>query len=161
MIFLTNSAHAFEKHYFCDSEPDNATYAFRKLGERHFLPGSFFVWPVSQDSLLQVGSANTEALPSPIDYKEIALKNDRWFGHDKLLHFSYSFVFTVGLKTLGDNLLGFDQSAATISGAGLTFFLGFGKEVNDNRNPRNIFSVKDLVADVLGIAAGILFLQLF
>jgi len=119
--------------------------------------------PILLDSSVRLSEPNVgeELKKKQNSYKNRALKHDRWLGRDKLLHFSYSLVFTVGIKTVNDNLLGFEKDAATVSGAGITLFIGYGKELLDDRHPRNIFSAKDFVADVLGVAAGILLLQLF
>lgn len=95
------------------------------------------------------------------DLKKIALQRDEWFGSDKVKHFGVSLLLTVSLKVLADNALNFDRDPATFSAAGLTFATGFGKEVYDDTKPNNIFSLKDLVADLAGVLAGVLLVRLF
>lgn len=84
--------------------------------------------------------------------------NDPWLGADKARHFAGSLISTVFLGKLSQEQFGYTAPQGKVFGAGITFALGLGKEINDSRNPGNIFSVKDLVADIAGIAAGILIL---
>lgn len=95
------------------------------------------------------------------ELKKIALQRDEWFGSDKFKHFGISLLLTVSLKVLADNALSFDRDPATFSAAGLTFATGFGKEVCDDTKPNNIFSLKDLVADLAGVLTGVLLVSLF
>ncbi len=94
-------------------------------------------------------------------FKEMAYQNDRWFAHDKALHFGGSFLSTIALKTFADNPAQFEKNASLYMASGITLTLGIGKELRDGQQPKNIFSTKDLVADVAGILAAVLVLQLF
>jgi uncharacterized protein YfiM (DUF2279 family) len=81
---------------------------------------------------------------------------DRWFAWDKVEHFGISaFLSATSYKILRDFYNNHKESALYFSG-GLTFSLGLGKEVYDQKKPNGKFSYKDLVADVLGIGIGLL-----
>ncbi|NTW50740.1 MAG: hypothetical protein HGB19_13625, partial [Chlorobiales bacterium] len=95
------------------------------------------------------------------EMKKRALQGDQWLGSDKFKHFGVSVILTVSVKVLADNLLDFDREPATFSAAGLTFLCGFGKELYDDTYPNNIFSLKDLLADLAGVLLGVLLVQLF
>lgn len=91
--------------------------------------------------------------------KKRVVIHDQWLARDKALHFGVSLISVLAIKTLADNSLNFERDAATFAGAGITFSLGFGKEVWDGQKPNNHFSYKDLVADVAGILVGVLIMQ--
>ncbi len=99
---------------------------------------------ISQDSIMQA-KANT-------------LARDRWIAKDKALHYGGSLLAVLTLKTLADNSLEFDRDAAIYVGTGITLSLGIGKEIRDNEQPNNIFSYKDLAANVAGALTGLLIL---
>ena len=84
--------------------------------------------------------------------------SDSWWTGDKAQHFAGSFICTVFLGKLSQKQFAYNVPQAQMFGGGITFALGLGKEIRDSRNPDNIFSVKDLVADIAGITAGILLL---
>lgn len=81
--------------------------------------------------------------------------SDTWFGRDKVHHFLTSaFLSAAGYYALRDE----QKYANRTAQAGcLTFSisLGLAKEVRDGMKPQNAFSVKDLVADVLGAVLGL------
>lgn len=86
--------------------------------------------------------------------------SDRWIAPDKGLHLLGSMMLTIaGSKTLRQNF-GLKSHSSTKWAMGFTFCLGFGKEVRDSTRPHNIFSWKDLTADVLGILIGRTILEL-
>ena len=99
--------------------------------------------------------------PVMIDLPEIqpAKISDSWWTGDKAQHFAGSFICTVFLGKLSQQQFAYTVPQAQMFGGGITFALGLGKEIHDARNPNNIFSVKDLVADIAGIAAGIILLE--
>lgn len=85
---------------------------------------------------------------------------DRWIAPDKGLHLLGSMMVTIaGTKTLQQNL-NFSKHNGMKWAVGFTFSLGVSKELWDSTRPHNIFSWKDLCADVLGIAVGGLILDL-
>ncbi|MDZ7330897.1 MAG: hypothetical protein ONB13_01410 [candidate division KSB1 bacterium] len=81
--------------------------------------------------------------------------SDSWFGRDKVHHFLTSaFLSAAGYYVLRDE----QKYANRTAQAGcLTFSISMGlaKEIRDGMKPQNAFSVKDLVADVLGAALGL------
>lgn len=84
---------------------------------------------------------------------------DDWFGEDKVHHTVMSFMLT-WLGTLTHDLMhdhGWNQDIR--AGAGFSITLGLAKEFRDRRMPKNRFSWKDIVADLLGIAMAVLLLK--
>ncbi len=78
---------------------------------------------------------------------------DRWFGEDKVQHFFLSFAVT-NMSYGTARLLGMDSGPASVT-AGITAgAAGIGKEIHDQATGGR-FSLKDLVWDGAGIAAGL------
>jgi uncharacterized protein YfiM (DUF2279 family) len=79
------------------------------------------------------------------------LPPDRWLGADKVKH-----VFTAGLATAatfsGARLANLDRRPALGVGIGVGAIVAVGKEIRDRRVTGR-FSVRDLAADAVGIAA--------
>lgn len=92
--------------------------------------------------------------------KEWLYEADEWLGSDKVKHFGASFLLVVLGKVGSKEVLKFDRAASSISAVGSALLIGFAKEVIDDLNSKNIFSLKDLVADLLGIALAVLLLSL-
>ncbi|MCX6641245.1 MAG: DUF2279 domain-containing protein [bacterium] len=86
----------------------------------------------------------------------VSRQPDSWIGADKAEHFLVSFWLAGGaLATLKATRNNEDQS--TVSCFGVTFGLGIAKEIYDLRHPKtHQASWKDLTADLLGTACGIL-----
>ena len=81
--------------------------------------------------------------------------SDRWFARDKLEHFGAS-VFLSGVSySIFRDFYHNDRESSVFFSAGLTFSLGLGKELYDQKTPRERFSYKDLVADILGMGLGL------
>ena len=78
---------------------------------------------------------------------------DRWFAEDKAKHFATSFAATT-LAASGARMVGLEARDAAYAGAGTAAVLGVWKEVRDARTPRASASLRDLVWDGAGIAAG-------
>ena len=91
--------------------------------------------------------------PSQPDTSRI---QDNWLAWDKAEHLGVSALFSGTLYSVFHNFYDNDRKASIYLSSSLTFSLGLGKEFYDRRNPRNRFSYKDLVADVLGIGIGLL-----
>jgi uncharacterized protein YfiM (DUF2279 family) len=80
---------------------------------------------------------------------------DRWLAWDKVEHFGISaYLSIVSYKIYHDFYHNRKETSLYFS-SGLTFSLGLGKEVYDEKRPNGKFSYKDLVADVLGIGLGL------
>ncbi|MCK4427022.1 MAG: hypothetical protein KAW16_00910 [candidate division Zixibacteria bacterium] len=81
--------------------------------------------------------------------------SDRWLAWDKVEHFGVSaYLSAVSYKVYHDFYHNHKESSLYFSFS-LTFSLGLGKEVYDQRRPNGKFSYKDLVADILGIGVGL------
>jgi putative lipoprotein len=80
---------------------------------------------------------------------------DRWLAWDKVEHFGISaYLSFVSYKIYHDFYHNHKESSLYFS-SGLTFSLGLGKEIYDEKTPNGKFSYKDLVADILGIGLGL------
>ncbi len=122
------------------------------FGFKHFALGILFFFfeflslahaqPIAQNDSLHVHPR----VKAPV--------KDRWIAPDKGLHLLGSMMVTIaGTKTLQQNY-GFKYRDGMKWAMGFTFCLGLGKEVRDSRQPHNIFSWKDLTADIVGILIG-------
>lgn len=107
---------------------------------------------ISSSSTATVGKVQTS--------KERLYKADKWLGSDKVKHFGASFLLVVLGKVGSRELLKFDRAASSTNAVGSALLVGFVKEVFDDLNPNNIFSLKDLVADLFGIALAFFMLSL-
>jgi uncharacterized protein YfiM (DUF2279 family) len=92
------------------------------------------------------------------DSKERLYEADKWVGSDKVKHFGASFLLVVLGKVGSKELLKFDRAASSVSAVGTALLVGFAKEIIDDLDPKNIFSLKDLIADLLGIAVALFLL---
>jgi uncharacterized protein YfiM (DUF2279 family) len=80
---------------------------------------------------------------------------DRWLAWDKVEHFGISaYLSAISYKIYHDFYHNRKEASLYFS-SGLTFSLGLGKEVYDEKRPNGKFSYRDLVADVLGIGVGL------
>ncbi len=85
--------------------------------------------------------------------------NDPIWGVDKRQHFIGSLIHTVFWgKIVQERMPGSREKSMWIGG-GVTISLGIGKEIRDARQPGNHFCWKDLCADVLGVAVGLVLLN--
>lgn len=84
---------------------------------------------------------------------------DRWLAQDKWKHASASCMLTIQGEYYWQQLAGAELKGASITMPVLVLSLGTGKEVWDMRRGSK-FSYKDIVADFLGIAAGVFTIQL-
>ncbi|MGH7457873.1 MAG: DUF2279 domain-containing protein [Longimicrobiaceae bacterium] len=79
--------------------------------------------------------------------------DDAWFGEDKFRHFAVSFALT-NLLGGGARLAGMEPRQSALAGASAAALAGVAKEVYDQRQAGNRFSIPDLVWDLFGAAAG-------
>lgn len=81
--------------------------------------------------------------------------SDSWFSRDKVHHFLTSaFLSGVGYYFFHEEQ-NYSNKFSQRGGFCFSISLGLVKEVRDGLKPQNAFSVKDLVADILGTLAGI------
>jgi putative lipoprotein len=82
--------------------------------------------------------------------------NDRWWAKDKLQHLGISaFLSGVSYDISRRFYRNTEESSIYVS-VSFTLTMGLGKEFYDRRSPGGRFSFKDLVADLTGIALGLL-----
>lgn len=81
---------------------------------------------------------------------------DPWLGRDKALHAAGSFLLTLSAQYVLTSKLDMNENGALPIAAGTSFSLGLTKEVADSQRPvRPLFSVRDLVADAVGVALAV------
>jgi putative lipoprotein len=86
---------------------------------------------------------------------------DNWLGHDKVLHFSASFLLTLSGQYVLTDKGGLSDGDALPLSAGAALGLGLAKEVADSRRAVGPhFSLRDLAVDALGVALGALVTRL-
>jgi uncharacterized protein YfiM (DUF2279 family) len=81
---------------------------------------------------------------------------DAFFAHDKLKHFIGSMITTTFLYKLSEENFKWNQKNSLFFSFGMTASIGVGKEIYDLKKQKGQFSWKDLLANGLGIATGIL-----
>ena len=117
-----------------------------------FFIGSTFVQ--AGDELLneEINSSSISISRETSDSKTKAERVDNWFAIDKLQHFSYSCLISLGCQyVLVNKQSNTEEESLPISSV-LSFSAGLLKELNDNRGKNGFFSWKDMVANVAGIA---------
>lgn len=83
--------------------------------------------------------------------------HDTWTGFDKVQHTTFSFLWVLGNQYVLVNKADWQEGRALPLSIGMTASLGVAKELYDWQfSPSRHFSWKDLVADLVGISAGIL-----
>ena len=77
---------------------------------------------------------------------------DNWFAIDKVQHFSYSCLITFGCQYILVNKLKNTENNSLPVSSALSFGAGLLKELNDLKGKNGYFSLKDMVANLVGIA---------
>ena len=91
-------------------------------------------------------------------YAQAAVVRDSWFSPDKIKHFFMSaFIESVTYSALQAARV--NHRPALGSAIGVTMAIGVGREIHDKRTPGNIFSVRDLTWDAVGVTAGAVLLS--
>lgn len=85
------------------------------------------------------------------DKKEKVKRVDKWFAIDKLQHFSYSCLISLGCQYVLVNKYDNSESEALPISTVLSFSAGLSKELNDSRGKNGFFSVKDMIANCAGL----------
>ena len=79
---------------------------------------------------------------------------DDWIAIDKVQHFSYSLLISLGCQyVLVNKMNNTEKSSLPISSA-FSFSTGLLKELNDQKGNSGFFSFKDMVANFVGIMVG-------
>ena len=76
---------------------------------------------------------------------------DKWFAIDKVQHFSYSCLISLGIQYVLVNKMEMDETATLPVSLGISFTAGITKEIQDSKSKNGFFSRKDLGANGLGI----------
>ena len=98
-----------------------------------------------------LGDGNTEVKKSKNTNPEV---KDDWIAIDKLQHFSYSLLISLGCQyVLVNKMNNTEKSSLPISSA-FSFSTGLLKELNDQKGKDGFFSFKDMVANFVGIMVG-------
>jgi uncharacterized protein YfiM (DUF2279 family) len=84
--------------------------------------------------------------------RTVRTPRDPWLSFDKVQHFTFSFLFTLGGQYTFENKFELRQAHALPLAVTGSFLIGLGKELYDwQRGPRRYFSYRDLVANGAGI----------
>jgi uncharacterized protein YfiM (DUF2279 family) len=95
----------------------------------------------------------------PVGTVAVRKSVDAWFAKDKAQHFVVSFLLTGAASYATRTRWNWSRPESVKWGVGLTLSLGILKEIRDLRHPRTQASLKDLTADILGVASGVLLLS--
>jgi uncharacterized protein YfiM (DUF2279 family) len=85
---------------------------------------------------------------------------DKWFAIDKVQHFSYSCLVSLGIQYVLVNKMGKDETSALPVSLGMSFTAGISKEVQDSKSKNGFFSRKDLIANTMGIIFSVIIISL-
>ena len=84
---------------------------------------------------------------------------DRWIAIDKVQHYSYSCLISLGVQYVLVNKMEMNEDSAMPLSMAMSFSLGIIKELWDKKGKDGFFSKKDVVANGFGIlTAGIIIL---
>ena len=106
-----------------------------------------FGFLVAQNDLI----LEEEVSSQTADQKEKVKRVDKWFAIDKLQHFSYSCLISLGCQYVLVNKYDNSESEALPISTALSFSAGLSKELNDSRGKNGFFSVKDMIANCAGL----------
>ena len=79
---------------------------------------------------------------------------DDWIAIDKLQHFSYSLLISLGCQYILVNKMNNTEKSSLPISSAFSFSAGMLKELNDKKGKNGYFSFKDIVANVGGIMVG-------
>ena len=99
-------------------------------------------------------------LLTPILAIEKDQPRDKWFAIDKVQHFSYSCLVSLGTQYVLVNKMGNDETSALPLSIGVSFTAGIAKEIQDSKSKNGFFSRKDLIANTIGIIFSIIIISL-
>jgi len=123
-----------------------------------YTTASVYAFPLKMYENLRAQQDSVSIESKPITETNIQL--DRWISADKGYHLIGSLISTTGISRSCMQFADIKKEKSIWMGAGITFTLGLGKEFWDGHKKNNIFSWKDLSADILGILIGTVLLQI-
>jgi len=80
---------------------------------------------------------------------------DKWLGWDKAGHFLISGFLAGSSYSIYHQSFNNDNESSIYFASIFSLSIGVGKEISDMRKPKDKFSYKDIIFDVLGISAGL------
>ena len=89
---------------------------------------------------------------------EPVLKDD-WIAIDKVQHFSYSLLISLGCQYILVNKMNNTEKSSLPISSAFSFSAGLLKELNDQKGKNGYFSLKDMVANVGGIMVGAIIIK--
>ena len=107
------------------------------------------------NNLFAQSDSEVSANDENVDKKEKIKRIDKWFAIDKLQHFSYSCLISLGCQYVLVNKKDFSESDALPISTALSFSAGLSKELNDRKGKNGFFSVKDMIANCAGLFVAI------
>jgi len=113
----------------------------------------FIVLFLCNDTIAQEHRQKTD------EHQKIALLNNRkdsWFSEDKAHHFMASAYIAALVYYYTQDEASWSHDKAIALGIGFSFSLGLSKEIHDKHSKSGQASWKDMVANVCGIAVGLL-----
>jgi len=99
-------------------------------------------------------------LLTPVIAIEKDQPQDKWFAIDKVQHFSYSCLVSLGTQYVLVNKIGKDETSALPISLGMSFSAGIAKEIQDSKSKNGFFSRKDVVANIMGIIFSVIIISL-
>ena len=114
----------------------------------------FFGILLGQEHSISTGDTHNSLsyLNGPKTEKKKSKTRDNWFAVDKIQHFSYSCLITFGCQYILVNKLKNTENNSLPVSSALSFGAGLLKELNDLKGKNGYFSLKDMVANLVGIA---------
>jgi len=85
---------------------------------------------------------------------------DNWIAKDKAKHYIGSMIGTILVTKTSERHFSLSSKKSDYIGISFVCSLGIFKEMMDKQKPGNIFSWKDLTADLFGIVSAILILDI-
>ena len=79
---------------------------------------------------------------------------DDWIAIDKVQHFSYSLLISLGCQYILVNKMNNTEKSSLPISSAFSFSTGLLKELNDQKGKDGFFSFKDMVANFVGIMVG-------
>ena len=76
---------------------------------------------------------------------------DDWIAIDKVQHFSYSLLISLGCQYILVNKMNNTEKTSLPISSAFSFAAGLLKELNDQKGKNGYFSLKDMVANIGGI----------
>lgn len=86
-------------------------------------------------------------------------KKDPLFAMDKLKHFSISLYLTTTSYYFQNKMFSETNKKSEKNSVSITVTCALGKEIWDSRKKNGFFSIRDLIADCMGIAIALIFIN--